>query len=163
MSTIWFSVSEPRRYFRIGTDFGWPAGDLVLTNLDFEIKQVSEKRASEFEVEKSQAFSGFESSPSENEKNNEEETEPDVLSDIVNEGIQIGEDILSNLESDEALTLAKDLAEEAMGFVSDYVDSRENENTGESLTGLNLRSLLRSGLKDVRFSVQQSGDSTKEK
>ncbi|MEC8276551.1 MAG: hypothetical protein VX026_02470, partial [Myxococcota bacterium] len=68
----------------------------------------------------------------------------------------MGEELLGQIDKDEAVALAKEAMEDALGMVSDLVDkdhTAEDTET-ETLTGLHLRSLFRQGLKDFRFSVQ---------
>ena len=181
MSTVWFSVSEPRVYYRIPDDFSWSDSGVMLTNFDLQMKSATAAALAGLEIGKAEAFGGtsVESKPAPTSINTEADIQKEaqkktskskkiedmgvfgvlgVLKGVVDEGLSIGEELLGQLDKEEAIALAKEVVDEAMEVVSELVDSDSvSEDDGsekESLTGLHLRSLFRQGLKDFRFSVQ---------
>ena len=183
MSTVWFSVSEPRTYYRIPTDFEWDDEGVALTNFELQLKRASSASISPFEISKSDAFGGgaptkrvqesvdasnVEKEVTQDFSHSEEQQEPSIdkdmgvlgvlgiLKGVVDEGLSMGEELLEQLDKDEAVALAKEVVDEALEVVSDIVegDSDSDDSGQESVTGLHLRSLFRQGLKDFRFSIQ---------
>ena len=181
MSNVWFSVSEPRVYYRIPDDFIWSDHGVSVTNFEMQLNMAPLESLSPFEVSKSVAFgrdhfqpehSAHEAPPIPPDNEEKHRTAPEesesqfenigvlgvlgFLKEAVDEGLSMGEELLGQIDKDEAVALAKEAMEDALGMVSDLVDkdhTAEDTET-ETLTGLHLRSLFRQGLKDFRFSVQ---------
>ena len=170
MSNVWFSVSEPRVYYRIPDDFIWSDHGVSVTNFEMQLNMAPLDSLSPFEVSKSVAFGGdhFQPEHSAHEAppippHNEERKTPNgpeesesqfekyggfgcslILKEAVDEGLSMGEELLGQIDKDEAVALAKEAMEDALGMVSDRVDkdhTAEDTET-ETLTGLHLRSLF---------------------
>ena len=182
MSTVWFSVSEPRVYYRVPSDFVWSDEGISVTNFDLQMRAAPKEALDPYTVSKSAAFGGEHTSDSaaedtvraaepppksSSDSNGSGDSERSFdnmgvlgvlgfLKDAVDEGLSMGEELLGQLDKEEAVALAKEVMDEALDVVSDFVDNEpDSEDTEtETVTGFHLRSLFRQGLKDFRFSVQ---------
>lgn len=187
--TIWFSVSEPRVYYRIPSSASLPSGESMLSNLSADVRRVNIEALSSFVVSKSEALSNempvkapsldekeATSVPKEEDVGREHSKTEDssvagvlgVLRDVVSDGLMMGEDLLSSLDHTEVASLARDVVDEALEVVSEIIDSDSEDSKSDtaetSMTGLHLRTLFRQGLRDVKVSVKrrnQEGSSDK--
>ena len=182
MSTVWFSVSEPRVYYRVPSDFVWSDEGISVTNFDLQMRAAPKESLEPYTVSKSVAFGGKDT-PSNAVEDSDRDVEPPpksssdpegsrdsersfdnmgvlgvlgFLKGAVDEGLSMGEELLGQLDKEEAVALAKEVMDEALDVVSDFVDNEpvSEDTETETVTGFHLRSLFRQGLKDFRFSVQ---------
>jgi len=177
---VWFSTSLPRQYFRVPIDTVFSEGPDLISSMDAKVKRVNLKDLASYHVSKSDIFDStsahsskgepspkVEHSGSSSDKDEKEEI-PDIedtvgsvlglLGGLLSEGLSIGEELLDQVNKEEAIAIAQELAEEAMELASTFVtpnDQSDDPSESESITGLNIRSLLKQGLQDMQLTINK--------
>lgn len=177
---VWFSTSLPRQYFRVPIDVVFSEGPDLISSMDAKVKRVNLKDLLSYQVSKSNVFDSRPEHSSKNETHEEAEhikssfdkdgndDIPDIedtvgsvlglLGGLLSEGLSIGEELLEQVNKEEAMAIAQELAEEAMELASTFVmpdDQSDDPSESDSITGLNIRSLLKQGLQDIQLTIHK--------